>query len=227
MPWYYAGPEAKPVGPVSLEELHARRISGAIQPETYIIEDTGQPDPARAWKRYREVFPANPHLPPIPVAALPPPAPSIMPPYSYPQAVPPAFRAHPHFPSAAAVPGQPPLGHHPVFTSPHGPDPYYSAHKTNSWCAWSLGLGLPSFLLILFCGLGTIMALASIFLGVGGLVQVQGHREQAGRAAAIIGIIASMFTLLLTVIVVVYLAKEVNSNMRWQSTTEQTSNDSE
>ena len=49
MPWYYAGPEAKPVGPVSLEELHARRLSGAIQPETYVIEDTGQPDPARAW----------------------------------------------------------------------------------------------------------------------------------------------------------------------------------
>ncbi|HUB68468.1 MAG TPA: hypothetical protein VL981_13365 [Candidatus Methylacidiphilales bacterium] len=227
MPWYYAGPEAKPVGPVSLEELHGRRISGAIQPETYIIEDTGQPDPARAWRRYREVFPVNPNLPPIPTTALPPLSPPVAPPYPYPQAAALPVQAHPLFPSAAPVPSHAPPGHQPVFASPHGSDPYYAAHKTNSWCAWSLGLGLPSFLLILFCGVGTLMALASIFLGVGGLVQVQGHREQTGRAAAIIGILASLFTLVLTIAVVAYLAKTINTNMRWQSTTEQTSNDSE
>ena len=42
MPWYYAGPEAKPVGPLSVEELHARHLSGAVTAETYVIEHTGQ-----------------------------------------------------------------------------------------------------------------------------------------------------------------------------------------
>jgi hypothetical protein len=219
MPWYYAGPEAKPVGPVSLEELHARRLSGAILPETYVIEDTGQPDPARAWKRYRDLFPANPYLPPIPTAApvaaiAPPPPPPVAP------AVAPATGAHPLFPSAAAP------GHHPVFTAPAGPDPYYSGHKANSWCAWALGLGISSFFLIPFCGLGTMMALVSIFMGVGGLVQVQGHRGQSGRGFAIVGILASLFTLVVTVILLVWVAMPV-IKAHEQTTTEQTSNDSE
>jgi hypothetical protein len=37
MPWYYVGPDAKPVGPLSLEELQSRRLSGALSPETYVI----------------------------------------------------------------------------------------------------------------------------------------------------------------------------------------------
>ena len=43
MPWYYAGPDAKPVGPVTLNELHACRVRGIVTPETYVIEHTGQP----------------------------------------------------------------------------------------------------------------------------------------------------------------------------------------
>jgi hypothetical protein len=218
MPWYYAGPEARPVGPVSLEELHARRISGAIQPETYIIEDTGQADPARAWKRYRDVFPANPGLPPIPTPALFPPAPPLMP-VSPPPA--PTAQPHPLFPSAAGP------GRHPVFTAPAGPDPYYSAQKTNTWCAWSLGLGLASPWLVPFCFLGTLMALVSIFMGVGGFAQAQGHRQQSGRSLAVVGILVSLLALALSLAVLVWLGKFVQAHMIEQTTTEQTSNDSE
>ncbi len=223
MPWYYAGPEAKPVGPVSLEELHARRISGAILPETYIIEDTGQPDPARAWKRYRDVFPANPGLPPIPsaVSALPvPPQPmALLPPPTPPvPGVTPA--AHPLFPSAGGP------GHHPVFTTPHGPDPYYSTQKPHSWCAWSLGLGIASPFLIPFCLLGTMMALVSIFMGVGGMAQLHGHKGQPGRAYAVTGILVSLVTLIITLVVVTAIAWPV-IKAHEQTTTEQTSNDSQ
>ena len=187
-------------------------------PETYVIEDTGQPDPARTWKRYREVFPANPSLPPIPTASsLPPPAPIYPPP---PPAIPPPRISHPLFPSAAGP------GHHPVFTSQAGPDPYYSAQKTNSWCSWALGLGLASPFLIPFCGLGTLMALVSIFMGVAGLVHVQGHREQSGRFLAIVGILASLLTLVVTVALLVWVALPI-IKAHEQTTTEQTSNDSE
>src|SRR5437588_12555485 len=98
MPWYYAGPEAKPVGPVSLAELHARHLNGMISPETYIIEHTGQPNEPRVWKRYREVFPSIPMdlpaIPPVPIALT---APSLQP----------AVQPHPLFPSAAPVPTGP------------------------------------------------------------------------------------------------------------------------
>src|SRR5271156_6542755 len=66
MPWYYAGPEAKPVGPVTLEELHACRVRGIVTPDTYVIEHTGQPDASWAWKRYQDIFPSGHSLPPLP-----------------------------------------------------------------------------------------------------------------------------------------------------------------
>ncbi len=60
MPWFYAGPEAKPVGPVSVEQLHANRVNGTISPDTYVIEQTGQPGATMTWRRYREAFPDSP-----------------------------------------------------------------------------------------------------------------------------------------------------------------------
>src|ERR1035441_2641879 len=96
MPWYYAGPEAKPVGPVTLDELHACRVNGTVKPETYVIEHTGQPSENWAWKRYQDVFPSSPSLPPLPPPS-PPPVVMPAPPVAQPQAIPP----HPLFPSAA------------------------------------------------------------------------------------------------------------------------------
>ena len=71
MPWYYAGPEAKPVGPLSVEELHDRRVSGVVGPDTYVIEHTGHGAANLAWKHYKEVFPTNlAPTAPIPAAAV-------------------------------------------------------------------------------------------------------------------------------------------------------------
>ncbi len=56
MPWYYAGPEAKPVGPVTLEELQALRARGTVAPETYVIEEKGQGMAGLAWKRYHSAI---------------------------------------------------------------------------------------------------------------------------------------------------------------------------
>src|ERR1700761_5609382 len=90
MPWYYAGPEGKPVGPISLEELQGRRRAGVLAAETYVIEHTGQTGQALAWRRYREVFPDTFSTPP--------------PPPTHPfGATLPAIPAHPLFPSAGAA----------------------------------------------------------------------------------------------------------------------------
>jgi predicted exporter len=70
------------------------------------------------------------------------------------------------------------------------------------------------------------MALASIFMGVGGLVQVQNHRQQSGRALAIVGILVSLLTLVLTVVLLVTVAMPV-IKAHDMTTTEQTSNDSQ
>jgi len=64
------GPEAKPVGPVTLDELHACRVRGIVTPETYVIEHTGQPVETLAWKHYQDVFPSSPAC--LPPSALPP-----------------------------------------------------------------------------------------------------------------------------------------------------------
>lgn len=70
------------------------------------------------------------------------------------------------------------------------------------------------------------MALVSIFMGIGGIVQVQGHRQQSGRALALVGILVSLFTLVVTVALLVWVAMPV-IKAHEQTTTEQTSNDSE
>src|ERR1035441_5503835 len=115
MPWYYAGPEAHPVGPVTLDELHACRVNGTVKPQTYVIEHTGQPSENWAWKHYQDIFPSSPALPPLPPLSPPPvPVPPVVPPQAIPpQVIPP----HPLFPSAA--PAQ-----HSVFPPGARPDPY-------------------------------------------------------------------------------------------------------
>jgi hypothetical protein len=215
MPWYYAGPEAKPVGPVTLDELHACRVRGIVKPETYVIEHTGQPVENWAWKRYQEVFPSSPSLPPLPPLPMPPaPAAVPIPPTTQPQVTAP----HPLFPSAA--PAQ-----HPVF--PHGtrPDPYYNVKPTNGWCAWGFGLGLTGFFLAFACGVGLLPALLAFPLCLVGLVQVHKHREQAGQGMAVAGLILSGVALIISLIFIVAVA--THFKMHDFTVTEQTSNDSE
>jgi hypothetical protein len=203
MSWYYAGPEATPIGPVSVEELHARRANGTISPETYVIEHTGQPDPTRAWKRYRELFPPAPVLPPPFV----PPVPQAQP------------QPHPLFPSATPLASQ-----HPVFTSPAGPDPFYAVRKTNVWCLWGFWLGLASLPLLIFCGFGALVALAAAGACLVGLVAKR--PEQSGRRFALGGLVFAGLSLL---IMLAFLAWAIPALIkeREQTTTEQSTNDSE
>lgn len=244
MPWYYEGPESKPVGPVTLEELQARRLSGEISSETYVIEHTGQPGESLAWKRYAEIFPATSNvssLPPVPPA---PTAWPIQPPVPVPPApgVPPA--PHPLFPSAApapsaSAPGTPPAPY-PTYppvagipptppvpppsttTSPH----YYSGKKTNSWCLWGFILSIVSLFLAFICGIGLLFSLPALFLCIVGLAQVQKNREETGQRFAIIGLalagMALLISLALIIAVTVRFSKE-----HGQTATEQTSNSSE
>ena len=207
MPWYYAGLDAKPVGPISLEELHARRLVGTVLPETYVIEYTGQPSEPREWKRYRDMFPATPSQPP--------PAPPVLPP-------PPPIQPHPLFPSAAPVPTQsssvPPPG-------PHHPNA--SLGTGNPWCTWGFGLGLASLILLLpSCGLTAFVALPAFFVSIIGLVQVHRHPGQTGRNLAVGGLACSILALLITVIVAA-VAIPMIIKERTQTTTEQSTNDSE
>ena len=223
MPWYYAGPEAKPVGPVTLDELHACRVRGIVSPETYIIEHTGQPSENWAWKHYQDIFPSSPSLPPLPPLS---PAPAIPPQAIPPQAIPPqvisprANSPHPLFPSAAPV-----ATRHPAFPSDARPDPYYKIKPTNSWCAWGFGLGLAGFFFSFACGIGLFLALPSLLLCIVGLVQVQKNREQAGQGLAIAGLILSGVALLIASIFIVSFAMKFK--MHDFTVTEQTSNDSE
>jgi len=214
MPWYYAGPEAKPVGPLSVEELHARHVSGTVTAETYVIEHTGQPMENWAWKHYHEVFPTN--LPPVP------PAPAILPasPGAPPQANPPqVIPPHPLFPSAA--PAQ-----HSVFAPATRPDPYYNVKPTNGLCAWGFGLGLAGFFFSFACGIGLLLALPSLLLCIVGLVQVHKNREQAGQGLAIAGLILSGVALLISLIFIISLSIPM-LKAHGLTVTEQTSNDSE
>ena len=214
MPWYYAGPEAKPVGPLSVDELHARHVSGAVTAETYVIEHAGQPSENWAWKRYREVFPTN--LPPVP------PVPAILAAPPVAQAVPPQVTApHPLFPSAAPV-GSP----HSVFPATARPDPYYTVKPTNSWCAWGFGLGLAGFFFSFACGTGVLLALPSLLLCVMGLAQVHKNREQSGQGLAVAGLILSGLALIISLIIILSLAMPF-MKAHGLTVTEQTSNDSE
>ncbi len=170
MPWYYAGPDANPVGPISLEELQARRLNGVVSPETYVIEHTGEPDPSRAWKRYRDTFPPGPSqpvLPPIPApAAAGPPSPTFVTP------APPPPQSHPLFPSAAPIPSAPAYRHPTTIPQPA------PVHPLNGWCKWGFGLGLASLPLLIVCGLGAFIAIPALFICVLGA----GRPPQASRA---------------------------------------------
>jgi len=213
MPWYYAGPEAKPVGPISLEELHARRLGGILSAETYVIERTGQPNETSNWKPYAEVFPANPSqplLPPVP----PVPAPAINPSTAQP---------HPLFPSAAPIPhsASAPL------PTPHLSPPHYQPpRKTNSWCAWGFGLGIIAFFLSFACGVGLIPAIFSFFACFVGMSQVHKNREQSGHGLAIAGLFLALFALLISFAMIVACAVPLIKQHE-QTATEQTSNNSE
>jgi hypothetical protein len=213
MSWYYVGPDAQPVGPISLEELQSRRAAGAVAPETYVIEAPPGSAP-KEWLRYREVFPAKaqplpPGLPPLPTAGSPPPVPTMGIPY-------------PVLP--APVPATPSPGG-PVFTGAHPSTYRLPPSHNNPWCVWGFGLGIAS-LPCLLCLIGLLLAPAALVCSIVGLVQVNHHREQHGRGLAIAGLIASVMALFLGAIV---FAAALSSS--WHSvvsmTTEQTSNDSD
>lgn len=221
MPWYYVGPEAKPVGPLSLEELHARRLSGAITPDTYIIEHVAGGEAPRDWKRYREIFPAAAApLPPVPLPGTPyvPAAPVVPPP-----------APNPLFPSAASVTGTPApvVSSGTSYSPPSHLDPYYhQGPKTNIWCLWGCWLGIASPFLLLICGLGFFMAIASIICCMVGMVDLSKHRDQKGRGMALAGLVGAVLALILSLAII---AAVVIPKLKLHSltVTEQTSNDSE
>jgi len=208
MPWYYVGPDAKPVGPLSLEELQSRRANGALSPETYIIEAPIGGTP-KDWRRYREIFPNSAAFPLLP--ALPP----------VPTSLPPPISPHPLFPSAVPASAAPSPGG-PVFTGVHPSTynpPYHPPSKTNAWCAWGFGLSLAGLLCAFLAPFGLVASVV-------GLVQVHKHRDQQGRGLAITGLLVSVMLLALVVAIGAALAF---SSLRTsvQMTTEQTSNDSD
>ena len=215
MPWYYAGADAKPVGPISLEELQSRRLGGLVHPDTYIIEHTGLAVENMAWKRYQEVFPVAPIAPPAVPTAPPPPVATTVAPA-------PVAQAHPLFPSAA------PIATHPsVFPPDTRPDPYYARPKpTNAWCAWGFGLGLGGFVCSFLCGIGLFLALPGFFLSIMGLAQVGKNPAQGGRSLAIWGLILSAIALIISAIFVYEIAGPI-LKAHGLTVTEQTSNDSE
>jgi hypothetical protein len=207
MSWYYVGPDAKPVGPISLDELQARRADGAIAPETYVIEAPAGSAP-KEWRRYREVFPPLSALPPRPTA-VPPPAPTM--------GIP-----HPLFPS---VPPATPSPGGPVFTGAHPSTYRLPPPKNNPWCVWAFGLGVAS-LPCLLCGVGVLLAPAALICSIIALVQVGHHREQHGRGLALAGLITSLVALVIAAAIGIAMLSS-----SWHSvvsmTTEQTSNDSD
>lgn len=187
MSWYYAGLEAKPVGPVSLEELHARRLSGVIGPDTYVIEQTTT-GTVGAWRHYRELFPENIHVPlpplpsPIPMAASAP--------------------AHPLFPSAASPP--PPIAAPTIapHAAPHG---HYPPRPLNTCCAWGFGLGIAGFILSFFCGAGLLLAAPALVICILGFAQVQQRDDQSGRGLAAAGAVLAALALLISIGILSYL----------------------
>ena len=216
MPWYYAGPEAKPLGPVSTEQLQGLFASGSITSETFVIEHTGPGAANLAWKRYREVFPATTALPPIPPA---PPAPTAPMPGAVPAPVPSA--PHPLFPSAATA-----HAGHPAYPPPAHPGAYAPIRPTNSWCAWGFALSLVGFCFAFACGIGLIPALIAVALCIIGLVQVNKHREEGGMGLAVTGLIFSCVALIIVAVLVAVFAPSILKG-HGLTVTEQTSNDSE
>jgi hypothetical protein len=219
MPWYYAGPEAKPVGPLSLDELLALRERGVVKPDTYIIEQSGQPVSTLAWRRCQDVFPVT-AAPPLPPPAVPPAAATVPP-----VAPAPPLPLHPLFPSATA--GAYPVPPHPTVLPGRFNDPYYNVKPTNPWCGWGFGLGLAApILAFVTCGLGGILGLPALILCIVGLAQVHKRREQTGQGLAIAGLVLSSVGLVISIVVLAVLAVPM-IKAHELTVTEQTSNDSE
>jgi hypothetical protein len=228
MPWYYAGPDEKPVGPISTDELHARRRNDLVGPRTYIIEWDDETGAIGGWKFYSEFFPVVPAMaplpppPPSPVPTAPhhgpPPAPVAAPHGYYPPA--PIAQPHPLFPSvghapAPVAPAVPPA-------SPHG---HYPARKTNSWCAWGLGLGITGFIFSFAC-LGIFIAVPALLICLTGFARVQSHPEQSGRGLAIAGGVLSLLAIIISLGLGAWLLPPILKNHEW-SVTEQSSTNSE
>ncbi len=211
MSWYYVGPDAKPVGPISLEDLQARRSSGAIGQDTYVIEAPAGSAP-KEWRRFRDIFPAAATLPPLPAGiSTTPPSPTM--------GVP-----HPIFPT---TPPATPSPGGPVFTGSHPSTYHLPPNRTNAWCSWGFGLGLSSIPLLLICGLGVLAAIAGLVTSIVGLVQLSHHREQQGRGLAVAGLVLSLFSLLVALAIGIGVAMSGAWHNSLQMTTEQTSNDSD
>lgn len=208
MSWYYVGPDAKPVGPISLEDLQSRRAAGAIGPETYVIEAPPGSAP-KEWRRFRDVFPATPTLPPVPASVLAQ-QPTTM-------GIP-----HPVFPSA--LPQSPSPGG-PVFTGTHPSAYRLPPTRGNAWCGWSFGLSLAS-LPLMFCGVGPVIAIIALGSSIVGLVQVSRHHDQHGRGLAIGGLVISLLSLLFAgLLIFAFMSNAFRSSL--QMSTEQTANDSD
>jgi GYF domain 2 len=60
MNYYYAGPDEKPVGPYTLNELRELRYQGKLNDDSFVIEEGGT-----QWKRFSEML-----APPIPQDAV-------------------------------------------------------------------------------------------------------------------------------------------------------------
>jgi hypothetical protein len=208
MSWYYVGLDAAPVGPISVEELQGRRSAGVIGPDTYVIEAPAGSAP-KEWRRYRDVFPPQAMLPPLPVANPPPPTPTM--------GIP-----HPLFPSA--LPATPSPGG-PVFTGTHPSAYHLPPRHNNAWCLWGFGLGLASLPFLLCAGAGALLAVAGLIASIIGLVQVGHHREQHGRGLAIGGLVLSILSLIIALgLGVAFMTKSFRSTV--EATMEQTANDS-
>jgi hypothetical protein len=228
MPWYYAGPEAKPLGPVSAEQLQTLLASGAITSETFVIEHTGAGAANLAWHRYREIFPPASSLPPLPAVPHPtaipaaPPAPHAPAPGMVPAPHPSSPAPHPLFPSAAHAPvyGAPVQhavpGHHPS---------YAPIRPTNSWCAWGFALSLLGFCFAFLC-IGIVPALIAAVLCIIGLVQVSKNHAEGGQGLAITGLIFSGVALLIAIVIISWFSPTI-LKAHGLTVTEQTSNDSE
>jgi hypothetical protein len=228
MPWYYAGPEAKPLGPVSAEQLQALHAGGTITSETFVIEHTGAAGANLAWRRYREAFPTAATLPPIPhpttfpgsVSA--PPAPHAPAPGTVAApnpSAPGSVSPHPLFPSAA------PAAYPPAYGIPAHSGAYPPIRPTNSWCAWGFALSLLGFCFAFLC-IGIVPALIAAVLCIIGLVQVSKSHSEGGQGLAITGLIFSGVALLIAILIISWFSPSI-LKAHGLTVTEQTSNDSE
>ncbi|MEI9999982.1 MAG: hypothetical protein WDO13_12905 [Verrucomicrobiota bacterium] len=253
MSWYYAGPEATPIGPITVEELHALRAAGTITPETFVIEHTGPGAANLAWRRYRELFPAGTPPPtalahPAPLPAIPG-APPVVAPYA-PQPVTTlpapgvpvtAAGAHVHppappVPAATLPPGavphpMPGVGPHPLFPSAGvshpAPPSTGGGRPTNAWCLWGFVLGIVGFFSAFACGIGIIPALIGGLLCIVGLAQISAHRgAQSGVALAWVGLGFCVIALGISLFFIVLIDYPI-LKAHGLTVTEETSNDSE